>query len=439
MVSKWNPIANIEGKPGDAAAMGRFSGIEAAITSMRPSLLSQAEDATYALPFSDKDGYTSGGVTQKGVFNFEKPPTVRGVEGTSFQPVDAPGYSYVFPDKDGYYSLAIRNDGTVEIFKGGQGVGKSALSIANDGAGMTRSDKSKIFVAGDSLSRGYFGGVPNQTSDSFPTKLQGMVPAGVSIINLATSGWTVDEVAVRIGAFPVALTLDGGQIPASGTVAATTTATIGWGVGERAYPGTLQGVQGTLTRPTGSAKGFHFVRTTAGTAVTVTPGTVFVPDQAGHSTESAVVFLGRNDVGQGVTGSDASVAAHIANGVTRIVDWLSRDIKQVLVVSVTTTTGERSGTSGYSTVTAANALLKDRYPTRFMDLRGYLVKQAIYDLGITPNAADLDNMAADTLPPSIMDPGASGTGDGTHYSKATAVLVATQVYQYLNTRDWISA
>lgn len=433
----WKWIADITGPPGDAAALGRFDATDAAIRSMRAQLLVSAEDTKYAHIFPDKDGRNAGGVTKAGRFNFEKAPTVQGVEGTALQPMHAPGYAWAWPDRDGHFSFGIRDDGTVEIHKGGSAV--DALALANTMAGFTRSDRTRVACFGDSLTNGYYGGTSGHTADAYPAKLQALVPAGVTVFNVSTSGRTVDEVAVRIGALALPITVTGGSIPASGPVGVTTTTTVGWGPGVRSYTGTLAGIPGVLNRADGATTTLAFARTTAGSATAVTPGTIFVPDQAGHDTDTAVIFLGRNDIGYNVTGAEATVAEHIAAGVQRIVDWLSRDIKQVIIVSVTTTTLETAGTAGYTTVTSANTLMQAKNPTRYLDLRGYLVNQAIHDLGITPTPGDLSNMAADTLPPSIMDPGSGGTGDVTHYSMATAGLVADQMYNYLTPRDWIKS
>jgi flagellar basal body rod protein FlgC len=387
----------------------------------------------YATPFADVNGYVSGGVQNDGVWNYEKSPRVKGQADVTMRPLNTTGWAIPFADKDGYVAGGIRPDGTAEFAKLTLSQA-SIIALANQASGYTRSSRYRVAAIGDSLTDGFFGGVGNQDADSYPAKLQALMPAGVTVFNLGNTGYTVDEEAVRVGALPVPLTVSGGSIPASGPVNVTTTAVIGWRPSgtTRTILGTLAGVPGTLTRTT-SDTAFTFTRTTSGTAVTATGSPVFVPDFAGHDGDTAIILLGRNNVSFSVQGPDASIAEHVAKGIDRIVNWLSPSIKHVLVVSNTTTTAETSGSAGYLTVTDINARLAAAYPTRYLDLRAYLVNQAIYDLGITPTTADNTAMAADTLPPSIMD----GGTDNTHWSKATAALVAAQINNYLTTRGWV--
>jgi len=398
-----------------------------------PRLSRRVQFGDYAQPFADINGYVAGGVQNDGVWNFEKSPRVKGQQDVTMRPLNTTGWAIPFADKDGYVAGGIRPDGTAEFLKLKlpPGAVSDPLGDANLAAGYSRSSRYRVAAIGDSLTDGYFGGVANQDADSYPTKLQALMPAGVQVFNLGNSGYTVDEEAVRIGALPVPLTVTGGSIPTSGPVGVTTTAVIGWRASgtTRTIPGTLAGVPGTLTRTT-SDTAFTFTRTTPGSAVAVGGAPVFVPDMAGHSGDTAIILLGRNNVSFNVPGPDASIGEHVAKGIARIVNWLSPQIKHVLVVSATTTQAETSGTAGYNTIADINARLLAAYPTRFLDLRAYLVNQAIYDLGITPTTADTTAMAADTLPPSIMD-------DSTHWSKATAVLVAAQINNYLTTRGWV--
>ena len=393
----------------------------------------QVIDATYALPFTDASGYVSAGILGDGRWNFERTPKVKGQADVTMRPLNTTGWAIPFADPDGYVAGGIRPDGTAEFAKMNLSAA-TILQIANMQAGYTRSSRTKVSAIGDSLTAGFYGGVGGVTADAYPAKLQTLVPAGVTVYNIGVSGYTVDEEAVRVGALPVPLTVSGGSIPTTGPVTVTTTAVIGWrptGT-SRTIPGTLAGVAGTLTR-VDSDTSFTFTRTTDGAAVPVSGSPVFVPDYAGHAGDTAIILLGRNDVTYSVKGADVSVADHVAKGIARIVNWLTPNVKQVLVVSTTTTTAETSGTSGYATVLDINARLRAAYPTRFLELRTYLVQQAIYDLGLTPTTADNTAMTGDTLPPSIMD----GGTDNTHWSKATAGLVAAQINNYLTTRGWV--
>lgn len=65
-----------------------------------------------------------------------------------------------------------------------------------------------------------------------------------------------------------------------------------------------------------------------------------------------------------------------------------------------------------------------------MDVRSWLVNQAIYDAGLTPTAADLDAISKDAPPPQIMD-------GGSHYNKPIAPLLATKFHARLTEKGFI--
>jgi hypothetical protein len=96
-----------------------------------------------------------------------------------------------------------------------------------------------------------------------------------------------------------------------------------------------------------------------------------------------------------------------------------------------TATYEKKGTPGYDEVLLVNKRLAAQYPYSYWDLKEWTVHKAIYAVGITPTAEDLDNMAADTVPPSIMV-----KGDPVHYSPATAAALADEIRAQLVSRGW---
>lgn len=425
----WKWIADITGPPGDAAALGRFEGIDYNLALMEPFLLVPSVDNEYAIPFTDEGGATAGGVLMGGTFNFERPPSVAGMGGVTFQPVYAAGRAFLYVDKDGYVASEVLTDGSTVTHKGKSAPALS-LSVGNDALGYTLTRRDLLSTIGDSLTEGFWGGVPAPGPDSWPSKLAALLGTAVTVTNLGTTGYTVDEEAIKIGALPVPLTVTGGSIPASGSVVVTTTAVIGWvQTSTRSFVGSLSGVPGTFQR---TSTGMTFTRTTAGTAKAVPAGTPFVSDFAGHDTEILFILLGRNNVSNNVKGSDLTVAAHVIKGVKRIVDWQSRDLKKVVVISVTNRQDETSGTAGHSTVLEINAGLEAEYGPRFLNFRDLLVNDVIHALGITPSPADLTAMANDAPPASVMD-------DNTHWSKDTHTFMATLAHGYLTDRDWTAS
>ena len=419
-----------------SAQDGRIAGAENTLSGedlvrgKDPRVLRDITDSTYAIPFADKDGYVAGGVLPNGTFNFEKPSTILGETGISAQPISAPGWAEVHTDKDGYISCGIRSDGTFVSYKSAS---SSTLQQANDALGYSRSSKTRVATVGDSLTAGYDNVTGSWAAgQSWPAQLQTLVPASVTVFNRAYGGWTVDEIAIELGAFPFDVTITGGTIPASGAVGVTTAQPVGWTGSSniRSFHGSLAGIPGTIRKDAGNV--LSFTRTAAGTAKDTSGLQRFTADWDVHRADTLIIFIGRNDVSNSVVGGEGSVVDHVLAGTQRIVDYLTVDLKQVLLVGTITTQSETSGTAGYNTVTAINSALAAKFGPRFVDVRRYLIDKAIYDQGITPTTADLTAMAADTLPASIMM-------DGTHYNQATAALLASKVFNpYLQTRGWLA-
>lgn len=442
MALTWVRITNLKGPigpPGDAAALMELAsvkalarGAHAAINDADPYLLRPADDSIYAIPFTDGSGYAAGGVQTDGVFNFAKPPRVMGAGGMTFQPVTAPGFAFLFTDRDGYVGSAITESGETVNYKGGNQPlsDASSLRAGNDALGYTRTRSDRITAIGDSLTYGHFDGSAGPTSDSWPSKLQTLLGASVRVNNLGVSGYSVDEEAIRVGAFPLPLTVAGGSIPASGPVEVTTTAVVGWvPSGTRTFAGSIAGVAGSLVRTSASDTKFTFTRTTAGQAVTVSAGTPFISATSTNSDEILIILLGRNDVSNDIVGADSSVAAHVINGVKRIVDWQSRDLKKVLVLSMTNAQNETRGTARHQTVQTINTGFASMMGPRYLDIRTPLVLDALGSLGLTSTAADRTAMAADAIPPQLM-------GDNVHWTRPAHDYVATLVNRYLTDRDW---
>jgi hypothetical protein len=394
------------------------------------------EDPEYAIPFVDEDRYAAGGVLKDGSTQFERllhqPQSIPfAAFGEDVPLAEESDYEYAVPfvDDDGYIAGGLLKSGEWH-FRG------LAEQVALSAAAMTRSDPYRLAFAGDSLFDGYSNAEGHWTDiEATPGQVDLLLPDHVTVFNRGYAGWAVDEVAIRIGAYPLSCTVSGGQIPASGSVTVTIPAGVGWVPGlTREFAGTLAGVPGTLTRTGASNTSLTFARTASGSAVPVGGPVTFVSAEAVHETDTMVVCLGRNDFAYNVTGTEGSVAAHVLAGTARIWSYLREQVQvpHVLFVGTLTKPGETTGTSAHNIVTAINRGLASTYGGRYWDMRDYMVNQAIYDLGITPTASDLAAIAGDTMPPSIV---AGGTE--VHYTKAAATVLAAQIYRQLVTRGWV--
>jgi len=285
-------------------------------------------------------------------------------------------------------------------------------------------------AAGDSLTVGSSNGTIWPAADSWPAKLDTALEG--TVINQGQSGATVDELLLRLGAIEVFFTLPNGTLALGGTTALTTRQVLG------CYPGRRFTVNGWIAGKYGileytSAGAWNFINyDTAGTLLA--PGHQrFTPDTNAPRDASWVVMIGRNDVTGAVTGLDSTVADHVVGGVQRLMEWLTPRSPRIMLAGVTTRTNEYTGSENHNTVMEINARIRDMYPGRYKSLQAYLTDPAtLTAAGITPTAEDTTALSNGTIPPSLMD-----TGDTTHFSKATATLLAERFYApYLLGKGW---
>lgn len=428
MALKWVRIANLKGPAGagDAVALIRFKGIDEVLAKIDRTdyikgsdlrALQYTQGDEYSIPFADRDGYMAGGFTMKGHLalfkslilpkNAVQPGAIAGM--VALDP--STGYVAGVLDKDGFVSYGVKTDGSFRVFKGDGGV----------------ASRTKIVAFGDSLTRGYFGGTGWPLEDAWPAKLGAKLP-GVTVENLGYNGNTIDEVRLRTGAMDLWATPTGGAIPGEGPVTLTTMQKIGF-IDSNPFDitGFLGGVYGTLSR---TASGITFTRAAPGAGFTVAGPLKFNAGRVDYSGQTAIIWAGRNDVSNDITGPESTVAEHVIASTLELVEWLTPRIKQVIVVGVTNRADEPRGTARYNTIIEINERLAQLLPGKYMNVRSWLVERAIYDAGLTPTAADLDSISKDAPPPQIMD-------GGSHYSKPIAPLLADLFYTRLTEKGYI--
>lgn len=438
----WVVIANLKGAPGDAAAMALFDQIlaknveqDAALADLLGrkyvykgdrNLLRTVQAPEYGIVFPDKNGYVAGGFTRDGGrLKLNKPPILPMAslkardmnQDVGIAPINGnTRWAIPFVDKNGYVAGGIRKDGVFEAAK---------FAVPR-----SRSSATRIVAPGDSLTAGGSEGVlwPDRDVTAWAARLQALLP-GVTVFNRGRSGAPIDEIAISLGALPLRVRPAGGQIPASGSVALTTKQTIGWYPGRNtSFTGTLSGVPGTL-QVAGDVLSFN--RSSGGPAVTVTGSALFRPDDDQYSLDSLLIGAGRNDVSAGIIGADATVADHVVATTILITEYLTANYRQFALWGTITRTTEPDSHANHAIVTQINTRLKALFPGRYIDMQKYLVEQCIHDLGISPTPEDLQNMAAKTMPPSIMD-------DMTHFSRDAAQAMAVNQFEpYITSKGWV--
>lgn len=271
-------------------------------------------------------------------------------------------------------------------------------------AGAVESDRTNIGMIGDSL----------VASHNLVQSMAAALP-GRYVYSRGWNGNTSDDLCLRMGASDVFWTVAGGTIPTSGSVAISTEQALALTSADTYYTGHLAGVAGRISK---TSSGFEFVRDEYGLSVSVPNPVKMEPNWTKNIRSHIVgILLGRNDVSDRAVGVDGTVAQHIAANFTRLVNMLTPDKPLYFLMGTINRTTEPRDSEGYNIVVEANRLIREKYPDRFIDVRGYLVNQAIHDLGITPTEEDLTNIDNDCPPPSVMT-------DITHYTDAAATAIA---------------
>lgn len=287
-------------------------------------------------------------------------------------------------------------------------------------AAIVTSSRTSITTFGDSLTDGGSNGTLWPESDTWPYKLDTTLTTA-TVTNLGYSGATVDEMLMRVGAMPMRVTVPTGGIAGGANAFVTPLMTYGMPAGTRPIDATLNGGAGVrLTKNSDGTWQLYNYGTDpipAGTAL-ITPSASW----ANRNADTAIIWIGINDITGGITGVDATVADHVVAGTQKLIEWLTPQVKQFLILGVTTRTNETTGTANHTTATEANTRLQELYPGKFKSVQKYLREQAMTDLCITPTQDDLDKIAAGTVPPSVLD-----VGDIGHISKETATVVANNL------------
>jgi hypothetical protein len=248
--------------------------------------------------------------------------------------------------------------------------------------------------------------------------------AGITgVYNGGVGGHATAQIATRQGGLQPKLTLAGNKIPAglvypTGRVAVTAISPAdGW----HELPavnialdilGTLAGVAGFLQQDISTNNStFYFVPfNTLSSDLTIPAGTPFIcPDGDSLRDHINIIWFGPN--------CDRTNTAAMIRDVDSMVAHLTSANKRFYLLSITTDTDD---------AITANTVLKAKYPTQWVDVRGYLSStQALTDAGITATAADTAAIAKNYIPPSFHPNG------GSHLTQAAYNVVGNFVAKRL--------
>lgn len=288
----------------------------------------------------------------------------------------------------------------------------------------------RFAALGDSLTDGGSNGALWPEAESWPARMGTLLGAGYTVANAGFSGATVGELLMRIGARPVRVVVPAGGIVHNGNATVQR-------VGEYGLPAAARNIDLTYL-----GKGVRLRASTTGwildnyTGATIPAGEITLGPAAlwsGLAGDTAVVWIGINDITYGTKGAEETVADHIVAGTQALVEWLTPRIKHVLILGVTPRSNEPTGSVNNGIVLEVNSRLRALYPGKFRSVLKYLQTQAITDMGLTATQADTDAVAAGVLPPSVL-----ATGDIGHINQAAAKVIGEKfVPDALRANGWL--
>ncbi|WP_137719355.1 hypothetical protein [Methylobacillus flagellatus] len=299
-------------------------------------------------------------------------------------------------------------------------------------AGVYLTPTKNIYGFGDSMLTDYAG------QSGLLTALQALYGTTRTIYKNGIGGQISDQIVARLGGTRSLVTLTGNQIPESGAVDLTSTSieliTAG-SLGSVSFTGSINGIHGTLTYVPGPPSKFTFTRTTPGAAQFVPPQTPFLLDDFGQGFGTLLLRMGRNDIGDILSGSTseeiAAIKGRILKRYAEAVAYQKPVKKQYITFGIALTANEGMSATGTnalrrSAILEVNAEIKAAYQDSFYDPNVYLASLA--DTGSTEDMADV---ADGRIPTRFYRVGESGL-DPFHFTPEVFAIEALEIKRIMD-------
>lgn len=275
-------------------------------------------------------------------------------------------------------------------------------------------------------------GMPGQMTVWGSSTAEGIAPDlaaahkrfGVAVHGKGAFGEWSGQTLFRI--VPTTVTVEGGSIPATGTVRIAATVLNGEARNFLPTMGHLGGVHGQVRGygyPGATGGNYYiFERAKPGDAVTAATAQ-WVPENPEPAQMNVWLGGGKNDInGDGRT--DTQYDTMIANRDAAVAYWQAQG-SDVLVVSGFINYGTPTGSRARTLLDQEAADAAAKYPGRYLNIQDLIAGGDVWDwTGITPTTDDLAAQAARTLPPSL-------TGTGNHFNDAGDAYVAHRTAEWM--------
>lgn len=141
-----------------------------------------------------------------------------------------------------------------------------------------------------------------------------------------------------------------------------------------------------------------------------------------------IIWAGRND-----TKTDSEIYKTRDN-INAMIDNIKPDErKRLLVLSVCNGIGDKEykGSTAHTRIGNLNTLLQASFKDYFIDIREYMIKKAIYDMGITPSLQDLEDIKKDCIPRRFLS-------DHVHFNTLGYEAAGKYLAQVIKDKKWIN-
>ncbi len=268
----------------------------------------------------------------------------------------------------------------------------------------------EIICVGNSLTAGAGGG-----GITYPKVLATLT--GLKAVNFGVGGQTSTQIAARFGAIPILVSVEGNQIPASGSVPIISkTVNILYNSGR--YMGsqkcTLSGIRGTIS--TDDLGNWTFSRETSGEIVDCPQNTSIIVESKGYENDIAIFWIGRNNYYQ---------LATVMNDIKSCVNYLKPMNKRFLVLSIINGQSEIKGSGGYNKIISLNDSIRAAYPDNYIDVRSSIIESYQPE-----NKIDSTDHSNDVPPASLRYDAIHLTGNG-------YTIVANKIFEIIKSKGWV--
>lgn len=257
---------------------------------------------------------------------------------------------------------------------------------------------------------------------------------GISTYNFGQGALKSHEVAVLQGGLPFYLTPSDTLISANSELQLMPVDIEPFNdFGTQEYDGMIQDMSGSLARIHVPGDGsllqhFLFKRGYSWVEKQVEDTVVFKFDNAQKYKESmTLIWAGRND--------DKSKAKreNTVGNIDKMVSALQGPARdKYLVLSICNGISDKEGndTKAHERILILNEMLKDKFDEHFIDVRSYMVKQAIYDMNISPTPKDLSDMDKDCIPSIFF-------ADHVHLNELGNIALGKHLAKVIKEKGWL--